>query len=85
MKIGNHIGKRAKINDNLGYFFETIIDDVSNLFVFDEKSDTMRTPISISILTKKNSGPLVTIILLNTSLSGSKISLTWMLNFLIKK
>ena len=37
MKIGEHIGKRAKFINKEGYFFETIIDDVSNLFVFDEK------------------------------------------------
>ena len=37
MKIGNHIGKRAKINDNLGYFFETIDMSDHNLFVYDIK------------------------------------------------
>ena len=37
MKIGNHIGKRAKINDNLGYFFETIEMSEHNLFVYDSK------------------------------------------------
>lgn len=37
MKIGNHTGKRATFDDEKGYFFETINDDGSNLFVFDEK------------------------------------------------
>ena len=37
MKIGNHIGRRATFDDEKGYFFETINDDGSNLFVFDEK------------------------------------------------
>ena len=37
MKIGNHICKRAKINDNLGYFFETIDMSDHNLFVYDIK------------------------------------------------
>ena len=37
MKIGEHIGKRAKFINKEGYFFETINDDGSNLFVFDEK------------------------------------------------
>lgn len=37
MKIGNHIGKRAKIKNNLGYFFETIEMSEHNLFVYDSK------------------------------------------------
>ena len=37
MKIGKHIGKRAKINGNLGYFFETIDTGEHNLFVYDER------------------------------------------------
>ena len=37
MKIGNHTGKRAKFINKEGYFFETINDYGSNLFVFDEK------------------------------------------------
>lgn len=37
MKIENHIGRRATFDDEKGYFFETINDDGSNLFVFDEK------------------------------------------------
>ena len=51
MKIGNHIGRRATFDDEKGYFFETINDDGSNLFVFDEKLDTMHHPILISIKT----------------------------------
>ena len=35
MKIGKHIGKRAKYKNKLGYFFETINHKVYNLFVFD--------------------------------------------------
>ena len=38
MKIGNHIGKRAQLNTDLGYFFETIIDMSDHkLFVYDRK------------------------------------------------
>ena len=37
MKIGNHTGRRATFVGEKGYFFETIIDDGSNVFVFDEK------------------------------------------------
>ena len=37
LKIGKHIGKRAKINGNLGYFFETIDTGEHNLFVYDER------------------------------------------------
>ena len=36
MKIGNHTGKRASYLNNEGYFFETMIEDGSNIFVFDE-------------------------------------------------
>ena len=36
MKIGNHIGKRTRYLNNEGYFFETMIEDGSNIFVFDE-------------------------------------------------
>ena len=38
MKIGKHIGRRATFDDEKGYFFETINDYCSNLFVFDEKN-----------------------------------------------
>ena len=37
MKIGKHIGRRAKHNDQDGYVFETINNDGSNLFVYDDK------------------------------------------------
>ena len=37
MNIGNNIGKRAKANENLGYFFETINLLGYHLFVYDEK------------------------------------------------
>ena len=37
MNIGNNIGKRAKVNENLGYFFETINLLGYHLFVYDEK------------------------------------------------
>lgn len=35
MKIGNHTGKRAKFDNKLGYFFETIDMSEHNLFVYD--------------------------------------------------
>lgn len=37
MKIGKHLGKRAKLNNQLGYFFETIEMSERQLFVYDSK------------------------------------------------
>ena len=36
MRIGNHVGKRAKHNDQDGYVFETI-EHKGILFVYDDK------------------------------------------------
>ena len=36
MRIGNHVGKRAKHNDQDGYVFETI-EHNGILFVYDDK------------------------------------------------
>ena len=37
MRIGNHVGKRAKHNDQDGYVFETIGEHNGTLFVYDDK------------------------------------------------
>ena len=37
MKIGNHISQRATYKNKDGYFFETMIEDDSFIFVFDDK------------------------------------------------
>ena len=37
MKIGKHLGKRAKLRNQLGYFFKTIEMSEYNLFVYDSK------------------------------------------------
>ena len=37
MKIGKHLGQRAKFNNHLGYFFQTINQNEHNLFVYDGK------------------------------------------------
>ena len=37
MKIGKHLGKRAQLNNDLGYFFETIDVRDHKLFVCDRK------------------------------------------------
>ena len=39
MKIGKHLGQRAKLNNHLGYFFQTINQHEHNLFVFDGEDD----------------------------------------------
>ena len=36
MKIGKHKGIRAKLRNDLGYFFETMSVDGFNLFLFDD-------------------------------------------------
>ena len=37
MRIGKHVGKRAKHNNKEGYVFETIGEYDGNLFVYDDK------------------------------------------------
>ena len=37
MKIGNHRGQRATYKNEDGYFFETMTDADSFIFVFDER------------------------------------------------
>ena len=37
MRIGKHIGKRAKHNNKDGYVFETIVEHNGTLFVYDDK------------------------------------------------
>ena len=44
MKIGNHIGKRAQLNTDLGYFFETIDMSDHKLFVYDRKIGHSASP-----------------------------------------
>ena len=41
MRIGNHVGKRAKHNDQDGYVFETI-EHNGILFVYDDNKDMVK-------------------------------------------